>query len=465
MGIPTRMRRCRRPASERATAADVSPQSERVTPGSADSWRWWGWWHGCLVFLGITTGGLAIIGFFDLVKADDIVARSTGLAVLILALLTLVAIGSAWPTDPTRRGHRKYPWLGGTIAASVLLMTSISAFTITFPPRQDHQMLVIAVSLLVAEAAVVTLVLGEALRRWLTRGVRIAERPRNSSIVSSELIAAGATIVAALVALPLAWYSAYYVPAHTEPSVSLQAELTDVNTHGTQGAVTVRIKIENTGATGVRLLGSMYTLLGAKISAVEAGNGEESDGVEPTMDTDDGPAARNNTTTQLSPPILIQSGLFVDDQSVLLPDESTEASIVAFFPAREFDVLRVGADLLIARDDRVAIVTDAVSDDTNICAGRRVLVREWPIVPGSIIEELINSRQEVVLGRVVEDSSVEDSDWWSPVPYLVHQVQRERETCDHLFDGSGGLEDSIMAGYVGDMGEILVPPVLAPAPR
>ncbi|WP_448628446.1 hypothetical protein [Geodermatophilus sp. URMC 64] len=247
--------------------------------------------------------------------------------------------------------------------------------------------------------------------------------------------------------------------------MSIKAEIGKIEESNGQAITTLVITVENISTTSVRLIGSLYTLSGSAVSSVNpSGSAMDSVKVDAVTRSNYGPGARSNAGTELTPPELIQFGQIVWDQSTLVPDESTETSVVAPFPAGRFDLLRVGVDLVLARDDRLPI-SELNSQGsfalTTQCAGREVHVQTWPIIPGSMVEELTATRREVVLGRVLADP-YGDGTWWPAVPYLMHQVQREGHPCDHLFEGdSGGLEDESMVGIAGAMTEAPVPPNLS----
>ncbi|MEU4428850.1 hypothetical protein AB0F81_50270 [Actinoplanes sp. NPDC024001] len=289
-----------------------------------------------------------------------------------------------------------------------------------------------------------------------------------------ELVGAAATLAAALIAVPFTWYSAVYLPGTATPAVSIKTELTDVSEHVSHGAVTVKMTVENTSKTSVRLIGSQYVLAGARVLASNS-VGEQLDAtkVHAATEYNYGPGARYNASTRLSPTSLIQFGPLTWDQASLEPGESTEVSVVAFFPAGSFDLLRVGADVTIAHDDRIGVEpfhpgTAAPVQEHGMgtpCAGRRVLVQSWPVEHGSAVEALTQDRREVVLGRVIDDSAEQQGAWWPTVPYLIYQVQRrDLHSCGNLFEEPGSLENASMAGVAGAMAEILVPENLAAPP-
>jgi len=134
------------------------------------------------------------------------------------------------------------------------------------------------------------------------------------------------------------------------------------------------------------------------------------------------------------------------------------------FPTGRFDLLRLGVDLVLARDDRLPISelnSTGEAAGMERCDDKDVHVQTWPIVAGSTLERLTTADREVVLGRVVSDPD-RDGTWWPAVPYLQYQVQYEGHPCDHLFRGGSGLESKSMAGVAGAMAEKPIPPELAP---
>ncbi len=472
------------PSSKPAGLVTASETDGPHTTGVIDERRWRRWWHSCLVLLAMAALVLAGLGYLDLVDAPGVAARLTGLALLIVGLLSFLAVVVDWRSE--RRSDsppQSYPSglgvRGGVVAAVALLLVSSWIINTVIPPRQPHLTTVLIVAIVVAVVAVVTLLLA-----WLVQQPRQSPRPGAAAAATESgtdldksradphraaWIGASATVAAALIALPLAWYSVLYLPAHAPPGVSVETEVTDVARHGDQAAATISIKVENTGSTSVRIIGSLYTISGSTVAAVDpSGSALEWSKVEAATRANYGPGARANAQTWLSPPSLIQFGQVVWDQATLVPKESTEVSIVVFFPVGQFDVLRLGSDLVTAREDRLPIAQPppaGAPGDTASCGDKEVHVRTWPIEPGSVFERLTVPRQEAVIARVLYDAE-SDGSWWPAAPYLLHQVQHEENSCEHLFaEDGGGLEDESMVGVVGAMTEQLIPSELASSLR
>jgi hypothetical protein len=209
----------------------------------------------------------------------------------------------------------------------------------------------------------------------------------------------------------------------------------------------------------------MYTLAGSAIVPAQPSGPElNADRVEAVTRDNYGPAARYSAQTELMPPELIQFGQVVWDQATLDSGESTEASVVAFFPMGKFDILRLGVDLVLGRDDRLPVAEPNFSgtpDGSAECSSGDTAVRSWPLVAGSTVEMLTTADREVVLGRVIHDEDGDET-WWPAAPYLRYQVQHTDNSCDHLFDSRGGLEDESMMAVAGAMTEEPVPTELAP---
>jgi hypothetical protein len=246
------------------------------------------------------------------------------------------------------------------------------------------------------------------------------------------------------------------------------------------------IKATNSSDTAVRIIGSMYVLSGTTLAANDTpGPVLDPEKLTPAIGTDFGPSARYSATTTQANPTLIQFGQVVADQMTLVPDESTEISVVAFFPAERYDLLRLGTEIAIARDDRLATGEPTRVADADLspapdegehtassrplpeCAGRRTVAHVWPVQHSSMVEILTRERTEVVLGKVVEGNPEEDDPawWWPPQPYLVYQIQPTGQSCGHLFDSyDDGLEIDRMADMTGALTERLVPVELAVRP-
>src|SRR4051794_9189647 len=229
---------------------------------------WIRWWRACLGMLGMAALVVAVIGYSDSVDATGLAARITGIVFLLVGLLGLVAIGTGWT-------KREWAWQGGGAAALALLLVSLWTLGATMIPwpRQLHLVAVAAASTFVATVAMITLTLGQRLRESLKSGSgtsRVDERRLGNGGGDKRdraaWIGASATICAASIALPLAWYSAQYLPAHTPPSVSINTELRDIQKLSDQGVVMVAVTVKNTGHTSARIIGSMYTLSGSAIS-------------------------------------------------------------------------------------------------------------------------------------------------------------------------------------------------------
>ncbi|WP_328474029.1 hypothetical protein OHA21_14075 [Actinoplanes sp. NBC_00393] len=429
---------------------------------------WWCWcWRVALAGLAAGATGTLLIGLRDLFRASDIAARITGGVLVLVAALALGAIVTAFS------GRSRRQWLPGAVAAAVMLLLSLWVAVSILSWRQVELTAALVVSVLIAVTAGYALLLSQVVRTFAAAPPPATDEgqknPGEPPTRRGELLGALATLAAAVFALPLAWYSAHYLPTHTGPSVSIKLQFGEMTAHKTQAAVPLTITVENTGTVDARMIGSLYEVSGVKVLASPASTGPEPLDLDRLKDmTDDnyGPGARYSNTTHMEEPELIQFGQVVWDQSTLLPDETTEATIMVFFPLRTYDVLRGGVDIAIARDDRLPIgrpvpgEADPVGTVTP-CGPASVVVREWPIETGSLLEQLTEERREIIRGMVIKHPDA-DGSWWSGVPYLEYQVQRLRETCEHLFAPKGELEEESMAGLSGAMGEILVPAEMAP---
>ena len=389
-------------------------------------WRW------CLGALGVAATALLVVGVVDVVSASKIIGRVTGVALTVLAVLTLAAIHLAWARDPTK-------WLPGAVAAGAMLAVALATASATFPPHQSHVVAAVAVAAAVGLVAATTLVLAWIL--WRRQTASVSGRP---VVRNKEMIGSAATIGAALVAVPIAWYTGYYVPNQTFPTVTIESEIGEITALGNRASATITIKATNTSDTSVRIIGSMYVLAGTTIAT----NDTPDPPLDPTKvtdltgseDYDYGPAARYNAITIELAPKLIQFGQVVRDQVTLIPNESTQTTVAALFPVGEFDLLRLGVDFAIAREDRLttgesikAPASAELTGHATNCDGRDVMIRTWPIQPSNLVERLTHERTEVVLGKVMYDP-YSDHLWWPSQPYLAYRVQQTGNGCDNLLN-------------------------------
>jgi hypothetical protein len=417
-------------------------------------------WHVLLGILGAAACGLLIVGVLDVLNADRFTGRIVGTVLSLMAGLTLTVIRVAWADAAAR-------WRSTAVAAGAMLLVSVATLVMTFPPRQLRLAVIAIGALLVTCTAVFTLLQALAVRR------RAAPSSQGPAAVRGETITSVTTLVAALIAVPTAWYSGYYLPNQAAPTVTLESEIGEIEPYGTHASTTITIKATNTSDTSVRIIGSIYVLSGTTLSADNT-PGPSLDAEKLAKATGDnyGPSARYNVTTTQSSPELIQFGQVVWDQATLVANESTTATVVAFLPISRYDVLRLGTDLVIARDDRLSTgdpITEAGFDRVRgpgaDCAGRQTIVRTWPLQHDSLVAWLTQEDTEVVLGYVVDDPTYR-SVWWPTQPYLEYQAQRVEHHCAHLFDeDTDGLERTNMVDMASAMTERLVPTTLAPATR
>jgi hypothetical protein len=164
----------------------------------------------------------------------------------------------AWPEEHVFRVR------AGAVAGGVMLLVSLWTLGAGAGEPQVHLVLAWFVAMAVALVALISLGLAVFVNRGLPDTP--SARRQGQQLTRAEAAGVAATVLAGLVALPLTWYSAHYLPANTQPAVSVTAELGGGTIRAGRAAVAVTVKVGNSGTTSARLIGSMYTLAGVTLN-------------------------------------------------------------------------------------------------------------------------------------------------------------------------------------------------------
>ncbi|GAA1264406.1 hypothetical protein Psi02_64220 [Planotetraspora silvatica] len=385
---------------------------------------------------------------------------------------------------PTRDDHRRV--LIAALAAFLLALYLLYELSTDFAP-QPHLLRAGVVCIVSALASIVLAVLrAVGVARFPQPQAGPASPPRNWREV---WLSSGATVVAALIALPLTWYSTQYVPDAAAPTITITSSL-----KAGQAAVsapipiTMTITFKNTATASVRVLGSMYQLTGTATSVSPTRSvAIDTSQRDAALKENYGPAARYNRYATHQQAQVIQYGQVVEDAVELIPNEESTATIVAFVPPsvlsgdKGFSLLRLTVDIVFVRADRVSLgVPDAVDStstasgserDHEGCEGRQVLQRRWTVTYGSLIDRLTQSRREVAIGRTVQSSATglpEPDLWWEAIPSLDYSIHHGQQPCGRLvnpdqYGSDRGLEERSMLSTAGAVTELAAPRPIPPS--
>lgn len=161
----------------------------------------------------------------------------------------------------------------------------------------------------------------------------------------------GFATLGALISGAQLWYSTQYLPSHQKPSLTVESDLSQrANANGLEVAE-LTFAIANTGEVKADILGSVYRVTAAKVAF---------------GDPDEAAFARQLKRPHVkSRPVLryrraprwdvVQADrIFVDD-SWLSPGEKFSTKALVYVPPDRYDVLRVQANILIAKGDTIDI--------------------------------------------------------------------------------------------------------------
>ncbi|ETK33432.1 hypothetical protein MPTA5024_24465 [Microbispora sp. ATCC PTA-5024] len=383
---------------------------------------------------------VASAGLVDSVSASTLPGRVQGGLLTLIGAYAAGSLVRAWRLAST--DHRRRAAVGAGLA---LLLCVYLGYEVSTDFSGQTRVLAVAALTVVAAltAGVVTSVNLFVLARSGAGG--------RSGSLRDVWAGPGATVVAALVALPLSWYSVQYVPDTAVPTVSIASSL-ETGRAAKGGAVPVvaRITLRNTATTSVRILGSMYQVTGTPATVTPGSDPASApERLEAALRENYGPAARYNAFARYGQAELIQFGQVVTDAAVLIPDEETTATVVVFVPRdrlrgrRPFALLRLTVDLVFARTDRIPLgppvevdSTSATGRDAEGCDGLQVLQKRWPVVYGSLTERLTQSDREVTIGRVIGPPSAVPSTprtiWWQDTPSLNFSIHHWDKPCGEL---------------------------------
>jgi hypothetical protein len=161
----------------------------------------------------------------------------------------------------------------------------------------------------------------------------------------------------------------------------------------------------------------------------------------------------------------------VTNQAWLEPDESTTATVVAYFPQDKFDLLRLTTDIAFIRQDRV-VVGDPENQLVKNCEGFKIYRTIWPVKQNTLFHWLTESDREVVValkvgpatkrsvatGEAEDANSVIDGRWRPEYPEMHAEIQHKGRSCGHVINSvlgtGGGLEDRSMFSVAGSVSEI-----------
>ncbi|GAA2207413.1 hypothetical protein GCM10009850_028710 [Nonomuraea monospora] len=308
--------------------------------------------------------------------------------------------------------------------------------------------------------------------RWLWRNRRSSWIKWPTHDLGAAAIGAIVTLVVSVIALSQFWYSVRYLPAQTHPALSIRSQLRVTGAQKDRLTATANIKVVNTGSPAVRILASMYTIIGSRIIEHVYTQARPVDGME-RLDRatlrNYGPSARYNPTFEETSPELIQTGQVSADFVNLEKGESVETTLVVHVPKDRYDVIRVATDVHYFRADSIdaeeelgdsrgpleECVIEAGEGGAAAPLAWRYRVSRWPITYDNLLNQLTEDDREAVAVWVVDGASPLPRNPWEPeFPVMKTSIQRAGKSCGHPFrDGSDGLEDASMLGRSESMAE------------
>ncbi|MGE5288441.1 MAG: hypothetical protein ACM3ML_14840 [Micromonosporaceae bacterium] len=396
----------------------------------------------------------------DLARRHDLVGLATAALSIVAGIVILAAIRSNF--DPQPR----------LVAVEIVVMTITTLSGLAAVPYAIR-------------------LWKNAIRLWKNRGKGTPANGGQLSKHPAAVIGAAATILAALIAVPQAWYSSQYLPSTATPALSIKSKLSSPLPHRLGlAATTAQVEIKNTGRAPVTVLTSMYEITGTRIGTAKPVTAypdpqrvDHATRVEhPTIDNPDpGPSGRYSAFSLYGPAQLVQFGRLVFDQAWLEPGEYTTATVVAYFPEDEFDLLRLTTDIAFIREDRVTVGdpspvnTEQLSPNSRLvkgCEDGNVYLTLWPVEERTLFRRLTESDREVVVALVAgptgeppaatreatDVKSGSDGQWWPDFPGMYASIQHKGRSCGHVINPEPstkrGLEDRSMFSKAGSVSEV-----------
>jgi hypothetical protein len=439
-----------------------------------------------LFFLWGTT--LAVVGLLDTVTTLSLGDRLSSALLAIVGIAIILGGIVSWKSSPKGRDSIALATAALSLVTGIVILSIIRSNFEPQPRLLAVTSVVATISLLSFIAASVHL--WKIVRRPGTHTARTATNrttnppPKTIRALLSKdttaVIGAAATILAAIIVVTQAWYSSQYLPSTATPVLSIKSKLSPPRPHRIGlAATTAQVEIKNTGKAPVTVLTSMYEITGTPITTPRQVTAyPDTERVQHgAIGNNLGPSARYSTFSLYGSARLIQFGQLVFNQAWLEPDESTTATLIAYFPQGKFDLLRLTTDIAFVREDRIAVGDDSSVNTETLtpnsrlvkgCEGHNVYLTLWPVEQGSLFHWLTESDREVVIALVIgpagkpstaakEVNSNIDGPWSPVFPEMHASIQHKGKSCGHVIRPNPtdrGLEDRSMFSEAGSVSEV-----------
>ncbi|MGW1767058.1 hypothetical protein ACWCQL_23690 [Streptomyces sp. NPDC002073] len=402
---------------------------------------------------------LGLFGLFDIYRGGNLDVRTDGVLLLLAAVVTSVgctlALRLGTSTTPSQR------WTVLCADGAALLVALWIAYRLQSNFVFQPVLVVSAVLVFAAGVLAAVLLCGD----WLTRPeppsppAEPQERPARATMLAGGLGALGA-ILAASLALPQFWYASLYAPSNSPPVVAVETGMEDVEDTGDHIEFSLWVSVENKGKTPVRMLTSLYEVSGTRVTVGDAPTASGELPYGRILGGNYGSAARLNPFAAYDTPQTIQVGPVGEDYAWIGPDEEFRMRLRAQAPRDRFDLLRLTADVAVARADRVEVDEWQPGGGRALetCAGTRIAEDRRPLARLGAFEWLTESRRELVTFWAVSGELGDESPWWPPFPWTGVSIQHAGHDCAHaLKPDRDGLEDRAMVGWASAVSEAAVP--------
>lgn len=240
------------------------------------------------------------------------------------------------------------------------------------------------------------------------------------------------------------------------PVVAVHNEIKQVRAYDGQLEITAVITLENTGDTPIAVLVSMYEITGGTVTADGVRRHPLTSTMLDALRGNYGAVARYNTYTTYPAPHPIQVGPVAWDHAWLGPNEKTQATVLAHAPRDRFNLLRLTADVAVARADQVEVDTSSRGNERveKDCDGTTIAESRQPIHHAGLLDWITESDRELVTLWAIDGVQNDESPWWPCFPWINASIQHKGHSCTHaLYQDDDGLENRAMLGWAGAIAE------------
>ncbi|MEU6705611.1 hypothetical protein [Streptomyces wuyuanensis] len=408
-----------------------------------------------IAYIGVVLGA---IGLFDIYRGGNLEVRTDGVLLLVVAVTTVVGCTVALRLGTSTPSHR---WTvrcadGAALAVALWIAYRIQSNFVLQPVLVVSAVFVVGAGVLAA-----LLLYGDACTRPEPPPPPAAreERPARATLLAGGLGALG-TLLAAALAIPQFWYASHYEPSNAPPVVAVANGIDDVEDTGDHVEFTLWISVENKGKTPVRMLTSLYEVSGTRVTVGRAPVAPEELPYERITGGNYGAAARLSAFADYGDPQTIQVGPVGEDYAWIGPNEKVHTRLRAQAPRDRFQLLRITADVAVARADRVEVDDRPQPGGRALktCDGTRIAEHRRPLARLGAFEWLTESRRELVTFWAVSGDLGDESPWWPAFPWTGVSIQHDGHDCAHaLRPDRDGLEDRAMVGWASSVAEAAVP--------